>query len=362
MGYAPLDFESVRTELLDEYRNQVPGADINVATEIYARCSVMALAVAMMMQGIRHVEHQIFPDSADSDILERHAGVYGLARLDPVAATSGVVELTGVNGTVVASGLTLSHEDGTEFVTTSGGTIASGVLAVNIDAVTLGTLGNKQIDDELTVQSPPVGVDSAATITTGPFGGSDEESDARLAARVITRMKAGFAGGTHTDYEQWAAAVDGVLEAHTLERRLGPGTVSVAVYVTGGGGYRQAAGAGIRVQVLNAIEAERPVCAEVDVPAVTEVPVNITISNLSVTPGYDEDEVQTEVEEAIEAFIYSLETGDTLVLKQLGRAIATVTGVYDFDIDAPVANVEAVVDRTDTEILIPGTITVGLAP
>lgn len=361
MSYQPLDFISVRTELLDEYRNQVAGADINPATEIYARVSVLALAVAMMMEGIRHVEQQIFPDSADSDVLERHAGLYGLARLDAVAATGGEVELTGVNGTVVASGLTLTHEDGTEYVTTSGGTIASGVLTVGIDAVTVGVIGNKQIADELTVQSPPVGVDVDTAITTAPFGGSDDESDARLAARVITRMKAGNAGGTHTDYEQWAGAVDGVLEAHTLERRLGAGTVTVAVFVTGGSGYRQAAGAGVRSDVAAAIEDLRPVCADVDVPAVTEVPVNITVSSLSVTPGYDETEVQSAVEDAIEAFVFGLETGDTLVLKQLGRAIATVAGVYDFDIDAPLANVPAVVDRNNCEILVPGTITVGLA-
>lgn len=361
MSYSPPSIDAIHLQLLVEYRNLINGADVSSDSEIYARAMVAAGAAAQISYGLKYVERQIFPDTADSDNLDRHAGLYGLERKDPTAATGGIVRLTGTNGTVVAAGLTLYHDDGTEFVTTTGGTITLGSLQVSAEAVTEGTDGNKAAGDELTVQSPPAGVDSTASVWLEFSGGTDEESDAELLARVLTRMRAGNAGGTHTDYEQWALEVDGVYWADTLELRLGPGTVSVAVFSEGAGGVRTPGNGALRSAVSNYLETVRPVCAEVDVPLVTEVALDVTITDLEAEAGFDADDVKTDVEAAIPEWIYELTTGDTAYLSQLGRAIASVDGVKDYTITAPTANQTVTVDSSTVEIFKPGTISVTLA-
>lgn len=358
MAYQPLSFDDFRQQLLDEYRNKVPGADVSDDSEIYARASMGAAIGGLLMYGLRYIEDQVFPDSADTANLERHAGLYAITRKSATAAGAGKFELTGVDTTVVSSGLTLTHEDGTEFVTTSGGTITGGVLEVDLDAVTTGTVGNKVAGDELTVQSPPTGVDSTGDVTVDLDGGTDDETDAELAARVLERMRQGNAGGTHTDYEQWALAIDGVVQAHTLEQRRGPGTVSVAVYSVDVDGNREPANSALRTAVYDAIELLRPVCVDLDVPAVSEVTLDVTVDALEVEPGFDSAEVTTNVEEAIEAYIFALETGATSYLTQLGRAIATVAGVRDYTLTTPVANTSPTLDSSTVEVLVPGTVTV----
>lgn len=362
MSYSPPDEDTILADLLAAYRATVPGADISADSEIYARARLAAAAAAMVCHGVRTVEDQVFPQTADEDNLERHAGLYGLARKAPTAATGGQVRVTGTPSTPVSSALTLFHDDGTQFVTTSTGTIGGGgSLDLDAEAVTEGSAGNRIVDDELTIQSPPTGVDSTATVIADFSGGTDIESVDALVARVLTRMRAGNAGGTHLDYEQWALAVDGVLSADCLPTRLGPGTVSVAVFTEAASGYRTPAGSTLRAAVLAELDDQRPVTAEVDVPTVTEVAVDVTITDLEVEPGFDGAEVATAIEDAVEAFIFGLTTGDTLYLTQLGRTIAGVAGVRDYSLDAPASNKAATVDDTTVEILTPGTISVGLA-
>ena len=358
MPYSPPTFTELRDAALEDYRDQVNGADVGEGSEIYARATVIGGAAAQVAAGLRYVERQIFPDSADSTNLERHAGLYGLERLDATAAGSGTVELTGVNGTVVASGLSLVHADGTEYVTTAGGTIASGVLEVAAEAVTTGSAGNKPAGDELVVQSPPAGVYAAASVASDFSGGTDDESDAELLLRVLDRMRFGSAGGTAHDYEQWAGAVDGVMHADCHPLRRGPGTVTVAVYTEGVGGVREPADSTLRAAVAAYIDTLRPVTAEVDCPAITEAPVDVTVEILEYEAGYNEATVRAAVGEAIAAYIYTLRRSDALYRSRLGREISAVAGVLDYDLTAPAANVAPTIDSSTLEALVPGTVTV----
>lgn len=358
MGYNPPTFESIRDSLLAIYRNLVPGADVSSDSEIYARACIAAAAAAQNSYGVRYVEDQIFPDTADLDNLVRHAALYGLARLDPTIST-GTLTVTGIPATVVPIGLTAIHADGTEFLTTTGGVIpGGGSLDVALDSVTTGTIANKSTGDELEIQSPPAGVDGTATVATDCEGGTDIEAQAALLARVLERMRAGSAGGTASDYVQWAEAVDGVLQADCLPLRRGAGTVSVAVYTAGVGGVRAPAGAGLRATVLAALDDARPVTADVDVPAISEISQAVTVTILEYEDGYDEATVRAAVETAISAHLYGLVTGETLYRSRLGRTISAVSGVLDYDLTVPAANVPATVDPTTVEVLAPGVVTV----
>jgi len=360
MPYEPPTVDEIRADALQAYRNLVPGADISEDSEIYARATVAAAVAAQICFGVRYVEDQIFPDSADSANLERHGGVFEIDRLEAVAASGGSLELSGTPGLVVAAGLTGLHADGTEYVSTSGVTLdgVTGLGLVDLDAVTTGSVGNKTAGDELVIQTPPAGLDSTATLDTDIEGGTDDELDEAYLGRVLLRMRAGNAGGTNADYVQWASAVDGVIHADCLALRNGPGTVSVAVYSEGVGGFRTPASNALRVAVLAALLLVRPVTAEVDVPAVTPVTQAVTVEILEYEAGYDEADVRAAVAAAIPSHIYGLDTGGGLYRSQLGRAISAVGGVMDYNLTVPAANVAITVDSSVVEVLEPGVVTV----
>lgn len=357
MPYAPLSYAELLDQLLTDYRNRVPGADTRVDSEIYVRCAVTAGVVWQVMHGVRWIEDQIFPTSADHDNLLRHAANYDMTPADPGIADDGTITLSGTNGTVVASGLALAHEDGVTFTTTSGGTIALGVLAVTATADDGGAEGNKSVGQTLTVQSPPVGVDSEAEVTTAFTNGTDAETDAQLLVRLLLRMREGNAGGTAIDYEQWALEVAGVVFATCLPLRRGAGTVDVAVFQADGDGNRIAAGPTLRAEVLAHLNAERPVTADVGVPELDEVVQDLELSGMVLADGLELSDVQALVEDAYGDLVRSVVAGGTLYRVQIIRAIGGIEGIYTFDVDVPATDVVSTVDPTTVEFFSPGTVT-----
>lgn len=359
MPYEPPSVSELRQSYLDGYSGIINGAVVDTTSEVYARASGAAAAAAALSHGCRYVEDQIFPDTADSGNLERHAGVFERTRKAATQAESEQVRLTGTSGLYVGAGLYLVRDDdGVQYQTTTGGTISAGVLDVEAEAVDAGADGNFGAGGELAVQSPPIGLDATATTVDGFSGGTDVESNDDLADWVLQRWREGNAGGRDTDYELWALEVHGVLEAHVLPLRNGPGTVTIAAFSLGGSGWRTPAGASLLAAVDTAVQAERPVTAEVDVVAATEVALDISITGLQVAPGFDYDTVKAEVADALEAWVYANLTGDTAYRSQIGRTVGNVNGVEDYTVALPATNVAFTVDSTTVEVMVPGTITV----
>lgn len=355
MAYSPPTFDEILTAILDDYRNRVDGADVSADTEIYRRAAVTAGAIWALSYGLVYVENQIFPNTSDTANLERHAGLYGYTRKAAEPATDGTITLTGTNTTVVSAGLSLSHTDGTTYTTTTGGTITGGQLVVNAEADEGGLEGNKSVGVSLTVQSPPAGVDATATIATAFTDGTAVETDAQLLARLLQRIRQGNAGGTASDYELWSLEVAGVIEATCLPLRRGPGTVSVAVFQDDGSGYREGADATLRGEVLAYLDTVRPVCADVDVPELTENTTNCEVAYLVLDDGYVLADVEAEMEAAWRAAVRATAPGGTLSRVQITRALASVEGVANFTLDTPISDVTTTVSSSLVEYLAPGT-------
>lgn len=358
MSYPVPTFEELLEAVVDDYRNRVEGADVTEDSETYQFLAVVAGALWQHSWGLHYVEQQIFPDTADSTNLERWATTYELERKAAQAADDGQIDLTGTNGTVVFAGLVLVASDGTTYTTTSGGTIATGILIVTAECDQAGVVGNKGLGTTLTVQSPPVGVDGEATISTRFTSGADTELNALLLARVLARIRKGNAGGNASDYEQWALTVEGVTFAYVLPLRRGPGTVDLAVFGEDVDGNRATVSAGVRADVLAYIDTERPVTADVEVPVVTTVDVDVAVTLTVLDEGLVVADVEDDVVAAIEAVIFAVRPGGTLYFVQLQRAIAAVEGVIDFTLTDPVASVTSTVSSSLVEALKPGTIAV----
>jgi hypothetical protein len=202
----------------------------------------------------------------------RGAGIYGRNGATP--ATGGQISAAGIVGTFYPAGSQLVDTSGKVVVaTTAAATIpgiipgAPGFVPINVNALTVGSIGNLTPGQELRWQSPPLGSQPTAILGTGLTGGADEESDFDLLARLLRRLQFPPKGGTANDYRTWAQeATDstgkslGIVRAHIFVGRNGRGSIDIVPTVaTTGAGSARDPGAIIAAALLAYIEARRPV-------------------------------------------------------------------------------------------------------
>lgn len=281
---------------------------------------------------ISYLARQIIIDTADAGYLERWASVWGISR-KAAAYASGIVNFSGVNGSVIPSGTILQRQDGARFQTTASGTIASGVAAVPVIAVAAGAAGNTLAAVVISLVQPVSGVLSSATVATdGLSNGSDVESDDALRARLLFRIQDPPQGGDADDYVKWALEVPGVTRAWISPLEQGLGTVTIR-FVRDGDGDIIPSSPEIAA-VFNHIELLRPVTAEIFVVAPTNVPIDFSIQIAPNTAA---------VQAAVTAELADLirRTGEpdgTVLFSQMNEAVSISAGETDHVITSPIGN------------------------
>lgn len=356
MPYVKKTYEDLRQEILTDYANQIPGADVSAGSDIYVKASALASALWGLYQRQEWIARQIFPTSADSAELERHASLRGLSR-NPASKSTGTVTLTGTNGIVVNAGLSLKTAEDVYFTTTTGGTIASGTLDVAAEAKEGGISGNIALASALTVQDPPAGVNSGASAKTAFTGGADKETDAALLSRFLIVLRQPPAGGTSADYKTWALEVSSVAKAYVFPLRFGLGSVAVVPLVSGSGSGRIPSQTVIDA-VKEHLDAVRPVTVKIfQVLAPTAKPQAVT-ATVKAAAGYTFAQVKPWVEAAITAYINTLDPLEVLYKSKLECVISDVKGVDDRSVTVPAGNVTPVDSGATVEMITAGALTI----
>lgn len=299
--------------------------------------TVWAGAVHMLHGHLEWLAKQLFADTAESEYLLRQAAMYGIT---PTAATyaSGNVTATGSDDSIIPEDTILQLE-GVQFRVTAEATIASGIATVAVTAVLAGTSGNVAEGVDLTFESPIAGVDATATVATGGItGGTEEEDIEEVRDRLLLRLREPPAGGAAQDYEAWALAVAGVTRAWVYPHENGLGTVVVRFVRDDESPIFPSAGEVTAMQT--ALDAERPITAEVTAAAPTAHTVNFTIS---ITP--DTSALRTAVsEELADLLARDAEPSDgagrgTIKLSRIQMTVGLAEGIEDFAITVPAADV-----------------------
>jgi uncharacterized phage protein gp47/JayE len=184
---------------------------------------VLAGAVHTLYGFIAYLHRQQFFDTAEAEYLDRWGSLYGLTRKKASKATGSVVFSFSDGQVSIPEGTVLQHEDGAQYVTTSG---VDSDNVVTVEALTAGTDGNQTAGDVLSLVSPISGVYSESTIKA-LSGGSEEESDSAFRSRLLERVQETPHAGTQSDYENWALEVPGVTRAWCNPLEDGNGSVAV---------------------------------------------------------------------------------------------------------------------------------------
>lgn len=173
-----------------------------------------------------------FPQTSYGEYLEWLGELKGVFK-NPATKATGVLVITGTEGTVIEKGkvVTTPMSDeiaGIEFEILETKTIdSSETVEVKAECITAGIIGNVK-ENSITVLATPInGVKSLSNKTFA--GGTDIEDEEHYRERVIVAEQEDRLSGSNSDYERWAKEVDGVGFAYVLEEWNGPGTVKVLI-------------------------------------------------------------------------------------------------------------------------------------
>lgn len=354
MAYSAPSYPTIRDAILREIVSQLPDADVTSDSDNFVRSAAVAAVVEGIYQKLAWLYRQIFPDLADEEELLHHAAIRGLVQKAAVAAT-GKATVTGTAGTVLLTGSTIKHTVSGELLTTTQAAIieAGGSTVVPIIASTFGAALNG-LAGNLLLTSPPLGIDSTATLSEALTGGTDAESMASLLSRLLEVIRNPPAGGTKADYRRWALEVDGVATATVLPKRRGANTVDVVITASDG----IPSDAVIEACAAH-IDESRPVTAEVFVYAPLVTVVNVAAS-IELEDGYLLTDVQVAAQAAFEQEIGALLPGEGLKRSRVETILGNLAGVVDRLVQVPAGNMAASTDPTAVGWLRPGTVTLGV--
>jgi uncharacterized phage protein gp47/JayE len=281
------------------------------------------------------ISRQVFPDTAEADILERWAALWGIAR-KPAVPAIGPVTFAGNNNVTIPVGTVLQRSDGAMYTVQAMGVITGGTVTLPVEAQQPGAEGNATPGTRLLIAAQILGVQAEAFVAAeGLVGGADIESDEALRDRLLLRLRRPPHGGAAHDYVTWALEVPGVTRAWVVPAINGLGTVGV--FIVNDEAASPIPDAVLVQAVTDHIQALRPVTARVYVLAPIAFPINMTIA---VTP--DLPSVRAAVmSELQDLFRREAMPGGTIYVSHLDEAISLATGERDHRLDAPAANVVA---------------------
>ena len=308
-----------------------------------------AEVLTRVMAGVTHglygfiewVSRQILPDTSDTDILDRQANIWGVAR-KPAAVATGTVAFVVQSGAAIPEGTVLQALDGVQYQTTAEATGIAPSYSAPVESVIAAAAGNRSAGQGLSLVSPVLGVQTSA-VAGELSGGADIESDDALRARLIARIQQPPHGGASYDYVAWALEVEGVTRAWCYPQELGIGTVTVRFVRDNDASPIPDAGEVAAVQAY--IGALRPVTAQLTVVAPIAAPVNFTITGLVPSTSAVRAAVEAEL---VDLLLREAVPGGSILLSHIRAAISAATDENDYVLTVPAADVTNTTGRMST--------------
>lgn len=343
-------FEEIRQAILRDMVSLNPETDVSSDSDNYIRASSLASCATGQYAHQAWILKQFFPDTADTDFLERHCNLRGIRRKNATSA-SGTVIAHGIPQASIDADLQIKCGERLYTVLEKAYIKEDGTVVLSIRSLEPGAISN-QHNKTAQFMAAPVGV-SSELVNLDVTGGTDVESDNSLLNRLLDLLRRPPAGGNQYDYKAWALSVDGVTSAYVYPLRRGLGTVDVVI--TSGDNVPSD---DIVSKVQNYIDSVRPVTAKnsmVIKPDVTKVDIEVKVS----LSGGAFDKAANDIKQALQEHFSALKPGDSVIASQLEAVISDVTSVTDRKMTLPMGNLVAETNKK-IEWFMLGEVDVGL--
>jgi uncharacterized phage protein gp47/JayE len=328
MPFARPSLGDLRKRIANDLRNKLPGADTRLRVNNLRAFSEVEAGSAHLLYGrLEWSFQQLFPDTAESEFLDRWASIWGVQRI-PAASASGPSVWSAQPGSRLIEGALVQRGDGVRYTVAASVSESGGVISAPLVATVPGATTNALPGTQLALLTTYAGVAVNGTVDDpGLAGGADEQSDALLLQAVLMRIQMPPHGGAAFDYVRWALEVPGVTRAWCYPVELGPGTVTVRFMMDD---VRAPTGiptpADVQI-VADYIDVRRPVTAQVYVVAPIPLPVPVVIEQL--TP--DTPEIRDAIFASLtQMLLDEASPGQPIYLSQWSTAIGITAGVERF--------------------------------
>lgn len=328
--------EEIYQQLLEAYTQRTGtelAEDCDLAVRFYAAAAqLQALDIQTWW-----VLDQCFPQTAQGTYLDGHALMRGIARRAAAKAV-GTLRFSVTNPSSVdlpiAVGTACMTGGEIRFQTISDAVLAAGELSVDVPAEALesGAAGNVPSGSVTVLTACPVGI-TGCTNPAAFTGGSDQEDDESLRARVLESYLRLPNGANAAWYEQSAMAHEGVAAAQAVGRARGVGTVDV--YIAAEAGVPDAE---LLEEVQADLQEKREIAVDVDVLSPEAESVDVTVE-VAAAENSSFADVKNRVEQAVANLFTGQLLGKAVLLAELGNVIYVVEGVENYRLTAPAADV-----------------------
>jgi len=270
---------------------------------------------------------------------------------------------TGSSGEIIISiGTLVATADGTQFETTSVGTIADAQQdsnSVTITAVEEGTEANVPANTVIVIVTPVSGVETVdnAAATSGGLGIETDEEFVKRFKEFIEGLGQSSESGLITG----SKLITGVRSASTKEHFPPSSGINVTVYIDdGAGNASQALIDAVNDKLIGDGTESNPgykaAGIKIEVLAPSKVTQNVTVE-ITDDGKLSESTMKYNVELAITGYINNLLLGEDIIKNELRKVIMKVEGVYDISLTVPANNVTI----NDNQIARVGTMAVTFA-
>jgi uncharacterized phage protein gp47/JayE len=310
---------TIYTKFVTDIKNKLGIASVLVKFVINALSAVLAAQIKLLYLYQVDIQNNQFPDKADTaangGTLERLGMMY-LGRM-PFSGTDGTYNatVTGTTGAFIPKG--------SQFLSNAGST-SPGELYTNdndyylpgatgtlpIRSVQTGASYLLNITDTLTPTAPILGVNNVVTIAAITQTPTDAEPEAVYRLAVLNSMRLQPQGGSKTDYRVWSSDANGVRLVYPYVKNGEAGTVQVYVEAleSSNPGQHGVPTSGLILDVIDVIEmnpdttlpiekrGRRPIQANIEVLAITPIPVDMIITGLQTNTAAIQNSIRTNVE------------------------------------------------------------------
>ena len=348
MLYNAISYDEMMEGVLAYYRGKY---DVQEGSFLYELVSQLIYQIWGYYDALDAIEDMTFVNEDSGEYIDRRAAEYGITRK---SGTKAKVTLTfsGEVGAEIDAGAEVEDDKGNVFSTDAAAAIGGGgVCSVPATCTEPGAAGNVAAGTIAYFASDIVGVDEV-TNEGKAEGGTDEETDAELMARLDAFRKRPATSGNAYSYEQWATEVDGI--GYAIVRPLASGAGTVNVYVASSA--KRAVTPEKAAEVAAHIETMRPIGATVTVESVTETEIDITVK-IKRSGEKTLAEITDAISASVTAYIENLGiTEREIKINAIGAIVMDVDGVEDYK-DLTLCGGTTNVTLAENGIPVPGEVT-----
>ena len=330
--------DGIYSEMAAVFARQT-GLEAGAAGDLAVRLYAVAAQVYSLYLQAEWTRRQCFPQTAEGEYLDLHAGLRGVERKSAARAKGTIrfsVPAAAESGRSIPAGTVCMTAGLVRFETTENAVLKAGALYADVPAraLELGTAGNAAAGTILTMAVAPMGVASCSN-PEAFTGGTDAEDDESLRKRVLDTFRRLANGANAAYYEQTAMAFDEVAAVTVLPRKRGVGTVDVVIATQKG-----TPGAELLERVEDKLQKAREIAVDVAVSAPTTKTVNVAIQ-VQAAESRDGAQVRGAVKQAVREWFTGERLSGPVLRAELGSVVYAVAGVENYAITAPAADIPA---------------------